>query len=145
MTVALSTQTLEQELAELLHAAKLQERQARAVAARLGWNGEGSRTLAAAAATEGYSRERVRQLEDRVRAYAPGARARFAATEAALRLIEELAPIAARHIADHLVEAGVTRRPFKFSGLLSAAEVLGIEHSLEEHGGYVVRVNGRTA
>ena len=38
-------------------------RQARAVSARLGWDGNGPATLAAAAQPGGYSRERVRQLE----------------------------------------------------------------------------------
>ena len=135
--------TLEQELTELLRAAKLQDRQARAVAVRLGWDGAGTSSLATAAATEGYSRERVRQLEERVRANARRVEARPAQTEAALRLIEELAPIATRDIGPHLIIAGLSRRRFEFSGLVSAAEILGIHHCLEERDGVVLRFGQR--
>lgn len=135
--------TLEQELTGLLHAAKLQDRQARAVAVRLGWDGAGTSSLATAAMTEGYSRERVRQLEERVRTNAPRAGVRPAQTEAALRLIEELAPIATRDIGNHLVLARLSRRRFEFSGLLSAAEIFGIDHCLEERDGIVLRYGQR--
>ena len=135
--------TLEQELTGLLRAAKLQDRQARAVAVRLGWDGAGTSSLATAAMTEGYSRERVRQLEERARANAPRAGVRPAQTEAALRLIEELAPIATRDIGRHLVLARLSRRRFEFSGLLSAAEILGINHCLEERDGVVLRYGQR--
>lgn len=135
--------TLEQELTGLLRAAKLQDRQARAVAVRLGWDGAGTSSLATAAMTEGYSRERVRQLEERVRTNAPRAGVRPAQTEAALRLIEELAPIATRDIGHHLVLARLSHRRFEFSGLLSAAEILGIDHCLEERDGIVFRFGQR--
>src|ERR1700760_2060760 len=49
--------SIEEELHEVLVAAGLQGRQARAVAARLGWDGRGGCTLAVAARVEGYSRE----------------------------------------------------------------------------------------
>ena len=59
--------TLECELGELLHAAQFNSRQRRAVARRLGWDGGPPTTLADAGAWEGYSRERVRQLEEHLR------------------------------------------------------------------------------
>ena len=130
--------TLEQELTKLLRTVKLQDRQARAVAVRLGWDGAGTSSLATAAATEGYSRERVRQLEERVRANAPHVEARTIRTEAALRLIEELAPIATRDVGAHLVLARLSRRRFELSGLLSAAEILGLDHRLAEQDGVVL-------
>jgi DNA-directed RNA polymerase sigma subunit (sigma70/sigma32) len=58
--------TVEDELGELLQAVGLGARQRRAVARRLGWDGGAPATLAGAATTEGYTRERVRQLEGRV-------------------------------------------------------------------------------
>jgi len=134
--------TLEQELSKLLREAKLQDRQARAVAVRLGWDGAGTSSLATAAATEGYSRERVRQLEERVRANAPQIGARAVRTQAALRLIEELAPIATRDVGPHLLLARLSRRRFELSGLLSAAEILGLDHGLVERDG-VVLLHGR--
>jgi hypothetical protein len=130
--------TLEQELAKLLRSVKLQDRQARAVAVRLGWDGAGTSSLATAAATEGYSRERVRQLEERVRANAPDVEAHAIRTEAALRLIEELAPIATPDVGAHLVLARLSHRRFELSGLLSAAEILGLDHRLVEQDGVVV-------
>jgi len=135
---------LEEELAGLLHAARLRDRQARAVAARLGWDGKGATTLAVAAAAEGYSRERVRQLEERVRSHARGAKAPVPSTKTALRLVEELAPITSHEIGFHLVLAGVSHRPFDVSGLLSAAEILGLDHCVVEEGG-MLRYEERAA
>jgi hypothetical protein len=131
-------QTLENELAELLRCANLRGRQARAVAARLGWDGEGLRTLAAAATVEGYSRERVRQLEERVRAHVRQSPQRVAATEAALRLIEDAAPLTSRGAAERLATAGVSQRPFDIAGVLSAAELLGLGHCIETGEGVVL-------
>jgi hypothetical protein len=128
---------LEEELAELLRALQLQDRQARAVAARLGWDGKGTCTLQVAATAEGYSRERVRQLEDRVRAQARTVEASVAATTTAIELIEERAPVPRDAAATELLLAGLSRRRFDVSGLLSAAEVLGIEHTLVERAGTV--------
>ena len=50
MGVTAFHRTLEQELSKLLREAKLQDRQARAVAVRLGWDGAGTSSLATAAA-----------------------------------------------------------------------------------------------
>ena len=121
-----------------------EDRQARAVAARLGWDGMGATTLAVAAAAEGYSRERVRQLEERVRGHARVAKVPVPSTKTALRLVEELAPIASHEIGFHLVLAGVSRRPFDVSGLLSAAEILGLDHRVVEDGG-MLRYEERAA
>jgi hypothetical protein len=126
---------LEEELAGLLRAAKLKDRQARAVAARLGWDGKGACTLAVAAATEGYSRERVRQLEERVRTHVREVEAPCNSTKSALRLVEELAPIPSHEIGFHLALAGLSRRPFDVTGLLSAAQVLGIDHRVVDDDG----------
>ena len=136
--------TLEEELEALLRAAKLEDRQARAVAARLGWDGRGVCTLAVAAASEGYSRERVRQLEGRVRTHARDAKAACRSTRTALRLVEELAPIPTEEIGLYLARAGVSRRPFDISGLLTAAEVLGLDHHVVETGG-MLRVGKQAA
>jgi hypothetical protein len=126
---------LEDELADLLQVLRLQDRQVKAVAARLGWDGRGTCTLAVAATAEGYSRERVRQLEERVRAKAVGVGTRVTTTVTALELIEDLAPIAIEEVGFELRLAGLSLRPFHVSGLLSAADVLEIDHSLAAEGG----------
>jgi DNA-directed RNA polymerase sigma subunit (sigma70/sigma32) len=59
--------TLETELASVLREAGFSRRQAHALAVRLGWDGEGGSTLLVAAEAEGCTRERVRQLEQRLR------------------------------------------------------------------------------
>ena len=129
---------LEAELADVLRAANLRGRQARAVAARLGWDGEGGRTLALAAEPEGYSRERVRQLEERVRAVGGQSRPATRTIAAALRLIEDAAPIAPRDASVLLADAGISRCPFEIGGLLSAADITDVQHSLRLRDGMIV-------
>ena len=132
--------TIEEELAAVLHAAGLRGRQACAVAARLGWDGAGGRTLAGAAAAEGYSRERVRQLETRVRDHAARTHLELPAATRALRVLEEAAPIGAEAAARQLAARGHARGPFAVRGLLTAAEVLGLDTSVHLRNGVVLRV-----
>jgi hypothetical protein len=134
--------TLEQELAQLLEEARLQPKQAKAVALRLGWNGERPRTLASAGEVVGYTRERVRQLEERLLEHARDADLHPRTTERAVRLLEEAAPIPAADAAERLASAGISESPFDVAGLLSAARILGVAHTLEEQAGYVVRSGG---
>ncbi len=129
--------SIEQELAGILHAARLRGRQARAVAIRLGWDGNGSSTLAEAAAAEGYSRERVRQLEDRVRRHADAAGLPLPLTEAALRLVETAAPVSRDEIPGRLLSAGLASSRFDLEGILSAAELGQIEVRVVERDGIV--------
>jgi hypothetical protein len=130
--------SLERELHAVLEAARLDRKQAAVVAARLGWDGAGTTTLAAAGEPVHYSRERVRQLEVRLRRYAVAAPAVYPATTTALRQLESWAPINSDDAARRLSSRGIAERPFAPSGLLAAAEVLGLEHRLEEHDGVVL-------
>ena len=132
--------TIEEELAAVLHAAGLRGRQACAVKARLGWDGAGGRTLAGAAAAEGYSRERVRQLETRVRDHAARTHLEVPAATRALRVLEEAAPIGAEPAARQLAARGHARGPFAVHGLLTAAEVLGLDTGVHLRNGVVLRV-----
>ena len=131
--------TLEQELGELLEAAKLDRRQAQAVALRLGWKGEPPRTLASGGEVVGYTRERVRQLEERMKDHARDAEIRSPVTETAVRLLEEAAPIPSSDAAARIASAGLSESPFDVASLLTAARILGVEHSLQERSGLVVR------
>ena len=136
--------TLEQELGLLLEEARLDRKQARAVALRLGWNGEAPRTLASAGEIVGYTRERVRQLEERLLDHARDADVQPRTTERAVRLLEEEAPIATSDAAARLASAGISESPFDVAGLLSAARILGIEHTLEERSGVLVKHAARS-
>jgi hypothetical protein len=131
--------TVEEELAELLRAAGLRGRQAGAVAARLGWDGRGGCTLAVAAGAEGYSRERVRQLEERLREHARRTRPELSVTRAALRSLEDAAPIGLSQAAEHLAMRGLARTAFGVRGLLVAADVVGIDTCLHAGNGVLLR------
>jgi hypothetical protein len=102
--------SLEEELSAILRAAGLRGRQARAVATRLGWSGRGVTTLASAGDEEGYTRERVRQLESRLRRHADTSPLPLPLTATALRLVENAAPIARREIPGRLALAGLVLR-----------------------------------
>jgi hypothetical protein len=131
--------TLEDELAHLLTAARLDVRQARAVRRRLGWDGHGPATLAAAGGAEGYTRERVRQLEGRLRRHVERHEPALPVTAAALRTVETAAPAARADLARLLAAEGITARPFDPAGVLLAAEVAGLPLHVLDAGDLVVR------
>ena len=102
--------TLTTELSGLLSQSKLTDRQTAAVTVRLGWDGNGGSTLAKAAATVGYSRERVRQLERRVAERLSHTTPRV--IRDAIALLEQIAPTTRAFAADALCDHGLTDRPF---------------------------------
>ena len=103
--------TLEQELAQAIAAARLAGRQARAVSRRVGFDGHGPTTLAAAGGAEGYTRERVRQLESRLQHHL-AAGVELPLTQAALRVVESAVPAPRADIAQRLMTEGIAARPF---------------------------------
>jgi hypothetical protein len=131
--------SLEEELASVLRESGLRGRQARAVARRLGWSGHGATTLAEAAAEEGYTRERVRQLEDRLRRHAKETPLSLPLTAAALRLAENAAPVAYSQVRKDIAHAGLSAAPFDLSGVLSAAELGRLDIRVCERDGVVLR------
>jgi hypothetical protein len=132
---------LEQELADVLAFARLDGRQARVVARRLGWDGHGPTTLAAAGGAEGYTRERVRQLENRVKVHLAGGTAALPLTTQALRIIEEAAPSPRSDLARTLMEHGISARPFDPAGVIIAGELGGLRVDVLESDGLVVSKN----
>jgi hypothetical protein len=130
--------TLELELAAVLGETRFTDRQARALTVRLGWDGGGGTTLAGAAAAVGYTRERVRQLEQRLRRELPQATPALPLTRRALGLIEGAAPARTEAIAGRLAEAGVAERPFHPRGVLCAATLAGVDTAVRERGAVVL-------
>ncbi|MES1246907.1 MAG: sigma factor-like helix-turn-helix DNA-binding protein, partial [Actinomycetota bacterium] len=118
--------TLEEELGGLLRAVGLGSRQREAVARRLGWDGGAPATLAVAAETVGYTRERVRQLEERVEKAVPAMQPSLPLTKAAVGVVGEVAPASRDEAAAALAERGISERPFDPEGILSAARLAGI-------------------
>ena len=132
---------VEDELTELLESAALTRRQAGAVAARLGFDGAGAGTLQDAARDWGYSRERVRQLEARLRDRSAEARPPLPAVRKALELIEVAAPDERSWVAGQIADAGLARRPFDPAGVLAAAELIGARPTARVSGRFVTPVH----
>ncbi len=128
---------LEHELEALLDSAGLTKRQAGAVAARLGFDGAGAGTLQDAAHDWGYSRERVRQLEARVRDRAAVDRVQLPALTRALELVQASAPDERSWVAGEIAGAGLARRPFDPAGVLAATELLGQTPTVRVSGRFV--------
>jgi hypothetical protein len=134
--------TLELELTHVLTAAGLDGRQVRVVARRLGWDGHGVTTLAAAGGAEGYTRERVRQLEKRVKGHLAKGATPLPLTAAALDVIRAAAPSPRPDVARTLMERGLSARPFDPAGVVSAAELGGLRVDVLTLDGLVVRREG---
>jgi hypothetical protein len=130
---------LEDELTDVLRAARLDPKQRRAVARRLGWDGRGPTTLSRAGATEGYTRERVRQLEQRVIRHVERTGPRVELTAAALDAVHAAAPASRSQLARMLSRTGIAAEPFDPLGVVRAAELFGIPVDLIEQGGLVLQ------
>lgn len=136
----LSDLPLEAELAEIAERAE-PGRTARIALRYWGWDGRGGTTLEATGREFGITRERVRQLCDRLTqelaAGAPGSspaptkagpRSVFTpALDAALVLAAHAAPTTAHDLARRLADARIAAQPFDPAGLLTAAAALGRE------------------
>jgi hypothetical protein len=130
---------LEDELTDVLRSARLDAKQRRAVARRLGWDGRGPTTLSRAGATEGYTRERVRQLEQRVIQHVERTEPRLELTEAALDAVHAAAPAWRGQLARMLSRSGIAAEPFDPLGVVRAAELCRIRVDLIEQGGLVLQ------
>ena len=120
---AIANETLDEALGHLLEVA-LRSHLADAVAMRLGWDGRGGCTLQRAGDFGGVSRERIRQLEARLRrrlemvSFIP-------ALDHALLVLEGAAVAFEPDAAGLLKDDGVTSNRFLPSGVVAAAEILG--------------------
>ena len=130
---------LEDELTDVLRSARLDAKQRRAVARRLGWDGRGPTTLSRAGATEGYTRERVRQLEQRVIWHVERTQPRLELTEAALDAVQAAAPAWRGQLARMLSQSGIAAEPFDPLGVVRAAELCGVPVNLIEQRGLVLQ------
>jgi sigma-70-like protein len=125
----LSSETLDESFMRVLHSL-LPLRQVPAIAARLGWDGRGGCTLQEAGDLLGVSRERVRQLEQKVskefrhHSFFPG-------LDRALDALERFAKTMEPNSDELLFESGITKRPFMPSGVITAATLLGRPPRLE--------------
>lgn len=93
-----------------------------ALSARMGWTGSPPVTLAAAGEMAGITRERIRQLEERIRARLPNHPVFMPRLDAALELIARRAPLDLDEAAQCLRTAGITNVPFDPRSLLAVAK-----------------------
>ena len=125
LAATVTAQPLEEELAEILRLAGLDNRQHQIVARRLGWDGQGGTTLEAAASGS-MSRERVRQLEERVARYVIDAKPWLPVVEAALELLVESSPISSDDAAELLRSEKLADATFDPFGVVTAARMAGL-------------------
>jgi hypothetical protein len=118
---------LEAELADIAERAE-PGRTAGLAVRHWGWDGRGGATLEATGREFGrITRERVRQLCERLASRLAGETLEAPALDRALVLAAHAAPTTAHDLARRLADAHVSARPFDPAGLLTAAAVLGRE------------------
>lgn len=113
-----------------------------ALAARLGWDGQGGTTLQQAGDLSGISRERVRQLQRKAEKVLSHV-VYFPQLHDAIEALEEAAAELEQDASLLLFRSGITSRPFLPSGVVVAARTFGIEHEFEvQPDGLAVAVPG---
>lgn len=119
---------LETELKQTVVALMKDERATKAVLARTGLGGQDPVTLEAAGQPIGVTRERVRQLERKLRD-GIGSRAGIwtPTLERTLKRAGELLPISPADLGARLVDQGLVSGPFSIPSLMAAAELFGHE------------------
>ena len=98
-----------------------------ALLARLGWSGERPLTLEDTGRRLDLTRERIRQIENRVRRNLPPTRAYFPALSKALQVLVEIAPVEVDKAAAVLQTRGVSNAKFSPESVIAAANDLGID------------------
>jgi hypothetical protein len=128
---ALSEEPLEQALIALLRGLSGAEAtRVDAIAMRLGWTGTEPLTLKECSERLGVTRERVRQIQVAVLKKIPEHEVFMPQLDAALELLEEIAPVSADEAMSRLRQSGITRADFHLRSLLDAARLLGKTTSL---------------
>lgn len=128
----MAKEPLEKVLNHLLGALRpMEPKRFQALSDRLGWSGRQPKTLEEAAKPLGVTRERLRQIEDKILKRLPKDLLLYApALDRAIAEISKAAPISVEEAAKLLQRAGISERAFHPEALISAANHLGREHEL---------------
>lgn len=102
----------------------------KAIMARFGWSGFEPATLENAGKMMGVTRERVRQVQNKIIKNIPPTKVYIPGIDAAIKAIENKAPITIAKAGNLLKECGISERKFNPAGLLNAAAILNHETSL---------------
>lgn len=118
--------TLEESLIDYLAAAwDYQQERVNLLGMRLGWLGEPPRVLRECGNRFGITRERVRQLEKKMRDAMPEHSVFLPRLDAALEVLEKAAPLDLAAVEKLLIEQGVCKRSFSIESILAAASDFG--------------------
>jgi hypothetical protein len=123
----LASQSLENELADVVSSLTTTPRNKVIVAKYFGLDGKGARTLQRVGDEYGLTRERVRQICDKAMARCFRASPFVPKLQMALSCIKECTGSTERRVQRRLIAAGLTERAFRLSGLFRAAELFRIE------------------
>jgi hypothetical protein len=128
-----------------MHDAGLRGRQLIALSARFGLAGTQPTTLKVAGETAGYTRERVRQLEEQLRAYAAENGRGLSATKGGAAVRGIACAVSTRHLDAELERPGLAGGSFPVGSLLRVAVYLGRMPSIVRvrRGLYAVRGSER--
>jgi len=119
---------LEDLLSQYLEAcSKLEGERLAAMLARLGWSGKSAETLEDAGRMLNVTRERMRQIEKKVRDRLPPPPVFVPALSKAIAALADAAPIGVAKASTLLKEKGFTRKEFSPESVLAAAIDLGLE------------------
>jgi len=102
----------------------------RAAIIRLGWDGHGGKTLEEIGQMRGVTRERVRQITEKVTGALAERSVWAPALDRAIRLCRALAPNRAEVIAQALVDERISESAFHPAGVITAGEATGRMHIL---------------
>jgi hypothetical protein len=124
--VAIENQFLEDSLLELISAAMgSNDSRIDVIASRLGWNGDDPLTLQECGDSVGLTRERVRQIEEKVKKRIGRMAVFLPKLDLAINLLEAEVPILLSRAGNLLKERNISRKYFSPISLLQAAELLG--------------------
>ena len=101
-----------------------------ALAARFGWNGHKIATLEECGQQLGITRERVRQIQNKVLKQIPDHQVFMPRLDRALALLEEHTPLTLEQASKILQETGITHTKFHPQSLLEAAQLLAKKTAL---------------
>ncbi len=141
----MATQPLEDALKELLLVYfGTEEQRVSAMAARFGWSGQDPKTLQECGDMLSITRERVRQIEEKLRGKLTAYPLYLPQLDAALTVLENAAPSRVTDAGELLTEAGVCRRPFSPISIIETARLFGRKTNLavEMHRGERMLVSG---
>lgn len=113
---------LDDELAELLSFEPL-PRNIEIATAYFGWDGKGTHTLEEVGSRYGMTRERVRQITQRIVETLKAKRPFLPVLDRVLHSVAEEIPCSVERIESMLAERSLSRARFRFDGLTSAAEI----------------------